>query len=244
MTRLYLNMITSIRKIQRLSKSHISLLCQNAVTNSTVTSRKYWIMAIKKMLSDAVSTAKTKVDDMTDSIAGTTEEIYSSAEAKVLNTVEIGIATAMKAYTGVVGTIQAFTYAGIAVAVIVAPVPTAVGMAMLWLMGLSIDAAKNDIDTQLKESKKKREFDRAVSLLKKYGRIPSTAIVDTEYLRLEIDSESGTVDGLIKKGEFEKQNLSNLNSSTIESLIDSCPDNDTRDLLEAFKSFKAKAKPQ
>ncbi|WP_045861656.1 hypothetical protein [Teredinibacter purpureus] len=199
-------------------------------------------MAIKTILNDVVTSAKNKVDDVTNTVAGATEELYISAETRVLNTVDSGLATAKKTYTGIVGTIQAFTYAGIAIAFVVAPVPTAVGMAMLWLMELSIDAAKSDIDTQLEESLKKREFDRAVGLLKKYGRIPATAIVETEYVRLEIDSENGTADGIIKKGIFKKQTLSTLDSETINSMINSCPNNESKEIIQAFKAFKAKAK--
>lgn len=190
-------------------------------------------MAFKRLFEQAesaVSNVKYRTESLYGSLANSAEEAVDYTSAKFL-----------KLTAGIVGTYHAIKYAGLSIALITAPVPTLVGMAVLWLMELSIDSVKNDIDSELQDRKKKREFNQVVKLLKKYGKIPETALVETELVKMKINSVTGSVDGVVKEGQFKGVSLSDINDENLSELISTAPDSDTKALLESYVSYRDKA---
>lgn len=191
-------------------------------------------MVIKKLLNktaESIDEAKFKVDS-----------IYNSVSDSVDEAIDFTSATFTKAYAGIIGTYHAIKFAGISIALITAPVPTLVAISILWLMELSIDSMKSDIDKELTNKNKKRQFDTAVKMLKKYGKIPKTAIVETEHVKMEIDSVTGSVNGVILTGKFEDVELCNIETDDLLDLASSSPDSDTKSLIEAYLSYRDKSK--
>ena len=170
------------------------------------------------------------------------ENLYRSATDSVEDVIDFTSATFLKAYAGMIGTYYALKYAGIAVALVTAPVPTLVALAVLWMMELSIDSIKSDIDNELKDGKKKRDFDRVVNTLKKYGKIPQNALVETKFVKMEIDSLRGSVNGVVLAGKFKGVSLNDINDDELLELAAKSPDADTKSLLESYRSYREKAK--
>lgn len=179
-----------------------------------------------------------------DEIQFMAESTYRSTIDKVDDVVDFTSAAFLKTYAGIVGTFEAIKYAGLTVAIVTAPVPTLVALSILWLMELSIDSAKSDIDKELNNKSKKREFDRIVGLLKRYGKIPKTSIVETEFVHLEIDAVEGNVSGTILKGQHQGKALSEFDEQELINLALSAPDQETKTLLEAYISYSEKIKCQ
>lgn len=178
----------------------------------------------------SANNAKYHVESLYSSVTSTAEDMLDYTSAKFL-----------KLTAGIVGTYHAIKYAGLSIALITAPVPTLVGMAILWMMELSVDSVKKDIDSELQDRKKKREFNQVVKLLKKYGKVPETAVVETELVKMKINPVTGSVDGVVRKGQFKGVSLSEINDDDLSSLISTAPDNDTKALLESYVSYRTKA---
>jgi len=190
-------------------------------------------MTLKRLFDQAESTvnnAKYRAESLYGSLTNAAEDVLDYTSAKFL-----------KLTAGIVGTYHAIKYAGLSIALITAPVPTLVGMAILWMMELSIDSVKSDIDHELKDKKTKREFNQVVKLLKKYGKVPETAVVETELVEMKINSVTGFVDGVVREGEFKGFSLSDIKDDDLSNLISAAPDNDTRALLESYVSYREKA---
>lgn len=183
-----------------------------------------------------------RASDTVDNVKFKTESMYRSTVDSVEDVVDYTSAAFLKAYAGVVGTYHALKYAGLTIALITAPVPTLVAMAILWLMELSIDSVKSNIEHELDDNKKKREFDRVVGILKKYGKIPQTAVVNTEFVEMEIDSVSGSVSGVILQGEYQGISLNEVDDEVLAKLTETSPNKETKSLLEAYSSYRKKAR--
>ncbi len=168
------------------------------------------------------------------------ENIYVSTVSTVEDVVDFTSATFFKACGSVIGTYYALKYAGLTIALVTAPVPTLIAMAVLWMMELSVDSLKTDIDSELKDRAKKRDFDRVVKILKKYGKIPKTAVVETEHMRMEIDSITGSVTGEIRTGFFNTATqLSDVDDENLIAFA-ATRDEETKSLVEAYLSYKTK----
>lgn len=191
-------------------------------------------MTVKKYLREAGATVTSTAADLKFNA----ERVATSARDKVINGVDTSVAAVKNTYNAVTGTIAAFTYAGIAIAFVVAPIPMMVGVGMLYLMELSLKAEKTGIDKSLKDTKNKREFDRLASLLKRHGRIPSDARVETSFIKMQINAQEGFADGEILRGHYKSQKLSELDDEAIMLLIEHAPDKETSDLIGAYYSFK------
>jgi hypothetical protein len=162
----------------------------------------------------------------------------TSVRDTLLDGVDSSIAAAKKTYSVVTGTIAAFTYAGVAVAMVVAPIPVMVGVAVLLFMEFSIDAEKAGIESSLKNTKKKREFERLTSLLKKHGRIPAVSLIETDFIKMEINSQAGLADGEILQGQYKSRKLSDLDDEAIQQLIQYAPPGGTAELISAYSTFQ------
>ncbi len=190
----------------------------------------------KQLIEKAVSHAETAID----TVKFKSENIYRSTSDSIDNAVDFTSATFLKAYTNIVGTYHAIKYAGITIAFIAAPVPTLIALSVLWLMELSIDSIKSDIDSQLADVQKRRKFERIVKMLKKYGKVPQTAVVQTKHIRMEIDAVTGTVNGVVLAGTFTGVTLNDIGDSDLSQLASTAPGDDTKSLIEAYICYREK----
>lgn len=190
-------------------------------------------MKFEKILSQA--------DSVVADVKYRAENLFNSASDTAEAALDNAAATFIKAYVGTVAALSYIKWTGLVIASITAPVPTFIAMAMFWLMEISLESVKNNVDGSLKDRKKKREFDRVVSVLKKYGKIPQKAIVETNLVRMQIDSGSGFVDGVIISGAFKDVLLSDLDDDSLISMASTTDDKDTKALLESYVSFRRKS---
>ncbi|MAA93987.1 MAG: hypothetical protein CML22_06775 [Rheinheimera sp.] len=65
------------------------------------------------------------------------------------------------------------------------------------------------------------------------------ALVETDYIKMEINAQAGLADGEILQGQYSSQKLSQLNNDAIKKLIEHAPDKVTSDLISAYWSFKS-----
>lgn len=184
------------------------------------------------------SKASEKITSTAADLKFKVESSATSVRDTLLDSVDSSIAAAKKTYSAVTGTIVAFTYAGVAVAAVAAPIPVMVGIAVLLVMEFSIDVEKAGIESSLKNTKKKREFERLTSLLKKHGRIPAVSLIETEFIKMEINSQAGLADGEILQGQYKSRKLSELDDEAIQLLIQYAPHDGTAELISAYSTFQ------
>lgn len=168
------------------------------------------------------------------STAGAIEERARGVRDAALDTVDTVKGAAVK----VVNVSLFLADVGITIAVIVAPIPTLIGAALLWLFAEQAGEVNEQINRTVSNRQSKRQRERAIALLKKYGRIPETATISTGWVDVRIDSRAGQVTGKICKGEFKGRSLDSLSTSDLDRLIEMCPDTDTRDLLEGYRALR------
>lgn len=188
-------------------------------------------------MKDKFSKLVASVQTESKAAIATVDSAIQTTKDTVLDAVDESVSAVKKTYAQVTETLETFAAIGVTLALIVAPVPTAVALAMMWLMEQSITAKKRNIDYVTSMKKNDREFKRVTGLLKKHGLIPQTAIVQTEYLKLEIDSEKNSITGVVLKGANTGMRLNDMDDQTLELFRNAAPDNDTRDLMDAYMSF-------
>lgn len=180
-------------------------------------------------------------------VAFKADSAYQSASNSIGSAIDRTVVAVVKTGATVVVTAQAFATAGIAVAAVVAPVPTFVGLSVLFIMDIAFDAAKSDLDQglskELSNRDKKREFGRVLNILKKHGKIPETAVVKTAFVELNINSTTGNVNGKFLSGRLKDKVLDDLPK---QDLIDIMPtlDKESSSVIEAYLSFRSKRDKQ
>ena len=157
-----------------------------------------------------------------DTAADVTETAVGYAEGTVK--------TAMYAYA-------AAKVAGVVVAVITAPVPTLVGLAILWMFEDHARSVRTGIAEGVDRRKAGRTRERALTLLGSYGAIPSTAVIETDGLKMVLDSTTGAVTGTIRTGMFSMRELPSLSVSEIEGLVASS-NGDTAKVLSSYLGYR------
>jgi hypothetical protein len=126
----------------------------------------------------------------------------------------------------------------ISIAFMVAPVPLAIGVGMIALMEYKLEGSQGKIHARLYEAKRRRHFDRTVALLQKHGRIPETAVLETEHIRLEISSQSVEVKGEVKTGPYAGRWVQTLEEHDLDQMIDLCTDPETQQILYTYRTFR------
>lgn len=167
------------------------------------------------------------------------ETIYQTSKDEISNHIDDGVSAAQKVYIGAKGVVDTWVTAGVTISLVVAPVPTVIGLAMMWLINLSVEAAKSEIDNKSNIKKRQREIKRLTGILKKFGSIPQTAYIETRYVKIKLDATTNNIEGTILAGEFTGVGLNNIDCDQLDQLIQSCPCADTRDVLLGFKKFQA-----
>lgn len=167
------------------------------------------------------------------------ETIYQTSKDEISNHIDDGVSAAQKVYIGAKGVVDTWVTAGVTISLVVAPVPTVIGLAMMWLINLSVEAAKSEIDNKSNIKKRQREIKRLTGILKKFGSIPQTAYIETRYVKIKLDATTNSIEGTILAGEFKGVGLNNIDCDQLEQLIQSCPCADTIDVLLGFKKFQS-----
>jgi len=167
------------------------------------------------------------------------ETIYKTAKDDIADCIDDGVSAARKVYVGAKGVVDAWVTAGVTISLVVAPVPTVIGLAMMWLINLSVEAAKNEIDNQVNMKKRQREIRRLTAILKKFGSIPQTAYIETQYVKITLDATTNNIEGKILAGDFKGVSLIDIDIDELQRLIQSCPCSETKDLLLGYKKYRS-----
>lgn len=141
-------------------------------------------------------------------------------------------------YAGAIGTIDLSTTLGLTLSAIAAPVPTVIGIGLIFLFESQYKLRSEEIDTAIALRQRQRQQARVVALLKKHGGIPESALLETELVTVSVNSRTGEIKGTILQGQFKDRNIEQLSLQEIEVLTEHAPDVDTRSLLDAYLSFR------
>lgn len=195
---------------------------------STVDSIGNTVNSTKESINSKVDSTIDSVNEAKDTISATIETVSEKTGQLISNTISFSIIGA---------------HIGVVIAAIVAPVPTLIGAAMIWLMADYVEGIFNGID----DKKRSKKSARAIEKLKKYGVIPQTAKIKNDFINMTISSETGEITGSILKGKFKKAKIEDLDIYDIQTIMEEVDDKETLDLLEAliaFKKKKNKVKPK
>jgi hypothetical protein len=149
----------------------------------------------------------------------------------------------LEPYYKIVHSLETLKILGVTISAVVAPVPTFVGLGLIWYLDYEYENFKENRKLTLEDKKKDRELNRIVKQLNKYGKIPETAIVETEYLILSIDTKNGQMDGVLKQKGFlfdKETKLSDITDSEIIDYGTKCQDSETLKLLDAYLNNRNK----
>lgn len=180
------------------------------------------------------------VQESATTLVARVDHACGEATDTVLNTVDEGVSLVKKTYAQVTGIATTLATFGIAVAVIAAPIPTVIALALMWLMEDAISEATDHIDQENKSRHDKRARDRILKTLKRYGAIPVTSTVENEFISITIDADKSEIDGFIKAGKYKGEKLSQIPLNELTKFIDTAPDQETKDLLQAYQAIQMK----
>jgi hypothetical protein len=190
--------------------------------------------SLKKNIKKATSSVSEKMDSAQFHL----EKNYLDSKNSVSSTIDDGISLAKRTFNTIYNEIESFKELGISISLIVAPVPTSVFLAILWLKGLNIEE-KTDEEEMIAQKKK---YEGIIGLLKKYGKIPQTATIKNDYIEMKMDIDDGEVKGKVLDGDYAGMDLVDLNEDQIKNLLASAPDKETKEILTAWVSYQEKTK--
>ncbi|AIW22613.1 hypothetical protein F0267_00550 [Vibrio coralliilyticus] len=167
------------------------------------------------------------------------EDKYLDTKNSVQCTVDTVSGFAAKTAGAIIGVVDVAVSIGIVFAAFTAPVPAAIGGAIILLGTRQIGNSFDEVNAIKSKNKSERELGKAVQLLKKYGSIPKTAIVETDFLSVTIHAETNTVSGVVRQGTHSGKYLSELSDVELTSLIEHAPNSDTQDILEAYSKYRS-----
>lgn len=231
-------------------KNNVNESVQSSVNhiNSSIDSISNSTNNVKKSINESIDYTSNKVNKTINDIQDTVDSVTSSVEVisnRVVDTFDVLTSTfdvvakySKKTLNFVASFGLIFFEIGITVAAVVAPVPTIIGAAIVWIMASFVINIANDIDN----TKENKRALRAIKALKKYGAIPQTAKVKTEYLDITIDSEKGQIDGMFLKGDFKDKKLNELSVDEINEFINNSKDEHINDLLQGYLVFRESKK--
>lgn len=169
--------------------------------------------------------------------AATAHGIAASARDAVLDTKDTVVGYAETTVKTATSAFVAAKVAGLVVAAITAPIPTLVGLAVLALFAEHAQQVKQGIEEGVAQRKSQRATARALLLLKSYGAIPRTAIIETDGLKLILDNETGTVTGTVRTGMFTIRELQMLSVDEVERLAANAS-GEPAEVLNAYLAYR------
>lgn len=124
--------------------------------------------------------------------------------------------------------------AGAVIAPIVAPVPVAIG---LTIMALLTHALRHSLDENKSQAERKKA-ERLAKIISRYGKIPETASVRTDYLDLTINSKTGEVSGKVRQEGNLWIDLGRLGVADLQSLKLNINCSESAALLDALLALR------
>lgn len=190
---------------------------------------------------DKISDVKARISETvagaTRSITSSVDSTYTGARDSVLDARDKVVGTVTGVVDGVANATGAALMIGIVVAPIIAPVPTLIGSVILLFIGQAFESAGERASDATTAKRDRRKFERAVTLLQRYGEIPETALLESGFVRLQINTQSGAVEGTILAGQHEGQSITALSREELDTLEARAPDRDTKKILSAYRGF-------
>ncbi|MGF6282170.1 hypothetical protein ABH908_000345 [Pseudomonas frederiksbergensis] len=202
----------------------------SAKAESTLVDAQDRISDVKGRISETVAGA-------TRSITSSVDATYTGARDSVLDARDKVVGTVTGVVDGVANVTGAALMIGIVVAPIIAPVPTLIGAVILLIIGHEFESAGERASEVTIAKRERRKFERAVTLLQRYGEIPETALLESDFVRLQINTRSCAVEGTILAGEYEGQSITALSREELDTLEAHAPDRDTKKILTAYRGF-------
>ncbi len=189
-------------------------------------------------MKNLISRAADAVNKASRGAACTVETSLLEAKDSVLDKCVSVTGAAVKIYHGVVGTVAMMVELGVVVAAVTAPVPTAIGICLLWLLKWQLNSVSGAVNDAVKEEAANRKLKRVTGLLKKYGSIPETANLKTDTVSMVINSRTGEVTGSVLAGAFKGRDLDSLTDGDLVQLIESSKSQDSKDVFEAYQALR------
>lgn len=194
---------------------------------------------------NAIKGAKVSVQETVSDVAEASMNAAFRVEASVLEARDAALdkvagatGAAIKAYYGIYGTVRFMAEVGVVVAFVAAPVPAAIGVGLLWLLQWQLHQVGEVVDEVVGDDRSSRKLERITGLLKKYGQIPETATLQTDLVKMAINSSSGEVSGQVLAGEFRGRDLDSLSMEDLGRLVEFSRDEETKSILEAYLSLR------
>lgn len=129
------------------------------------------------------------------------------------------------------------TTLGVIVSMVVAPVPTAIGVILFEIMTIYVYETSRGMSENLKGKQERRTTGRLLEKLAKFGAVPATALIETNMVSLRLDSVAGTASGTIKTGFFSSRSLQDLTDAELANFIVKA-DEETASILTAYRKFR------
>lgn len=178
-------------------------------------SAKDTVVGIGSAAVDLGVSAKDAVTDTADAVVG-----YATA------VVNVGVTVA-----------KVLPFAGIAIAMVVAPVPTTIGITIIELLAVIGESHFTKVEEDLAAKKIARENERSIGKLASYGDIPSTALVETDAASLKLDIETGTIEGTVKAEDSSRLDIAAMTESQLRKFAADA-DLETSGLIAAYLKFR------
>lgn len=125
---------------------------------------------------------------------------------------------------------------------IIAPVPTLVGAMMVDLMTEMVRERFASVSRGVEAGRIRRERDRLIERLAAHGKIPATAVVETESATLRLDTVAGTITGRVRTGMFSNRDVEGMTVDELERFAAST-DEGTAKLVRAYVEFRKASAP-
>jgi hypothetical protein len=124
--------------------------------------------------------------------------------------------------------------AGAVIAPFVAPVPVIVGVTILALLSHALRISLDENQNQAERKKAQR----LAKIISRYGKIPETATVRTDYLDLTINSKTGEVGGKVRQEGKIWIDLGQMSTSDLQSLKLNINCSESAALLDALLALR------
>lgn len=175
-----------------------------------------------------------------NAVFGTVESTVRSARDTVLDARDDALGLVVRKVGGVADAGRLFICTleiPVMIGMYVAPVPVGVGLALLALAEFQFGGSLDKLESELEESKARRKFDREVGLLQKYGKIPATAVLTSDDLVLDIQSNPLKITGSVKTGKLVGRTIESLGHGELEHIFANSRDPNTHAIVRAYQKL-------
>lgn len=139
-----------------------------------------WLMSydinMKRWLDQVMDTASASAKRA----ALTIETRAVTARDAILDRADSFKGSASKVYAGAIGTIDLITTLGLTFSAIAAPVPTIIGIGLIYLFESQYKLRLEETEIAVAIRQRQRKQARVIALLKKHGAIPESAALEAE----------------------------------------------------------------